>query len=345
MISYHPTLTPTQFVKNFFGSPQPLDTQEYFEKKFSGQEVYLTDSGSSAFALIIEALNLQGKSMILPAYVCDALLPVLIHYKIKPIFVDVDKLTFQPALSAYTDKILTEANAVLLVATYGRKPDEEIISLLKNKNKIIIEDYAGRSPLLRDPLISHARIYSLPKTLPVPNGGLAIIQKESVQTTASVSATSSASIKNVLKLLPLVAPLLALLRTILRHEQTSASWRKIAAPSRLTQTILATICKNTTEKEPLRPYTYCYPMMVNNPRKSLRKLALAGISAERIWHTPIIVNEKAIQLYNISIDEFPVTRNISLKIICVPLWHIENEEAYRQYIQKLQQVLPEFCGE
>jgi len=312
---------------------------------FPDHSTYLTDSGRSAFALAIEHLNLQGKTVVLPAYVCDALLPVLTRYDMQPIFLDIDNETYQPSFETYTDEILNKADAVLLVATYGKKPDQAVVSFLKDRGKIIIEDYAMRSPLLNDPIDGMARIYSLPKTLPTPDGGIVILPKGTQIQELKRHHLSFAFIKNLFKLLPLIAPFIARIRDVGSYTPSSASWNGATTPSNITSVIFSEYCKKTVPKQVDEEYSYCYPLRVKNPREAVRQLRKHGISPERIWHQPIIFHSEAKKHFKLEQSDYPKTMKIASEIVCAPLWHIENQKAYNQYVEKLQEILADLLCE
>jgi hypothetical protein len=273
--------------------------------------------------------------MLLPAYVCDAFYPLLLAYNISPLFLDVEEKTYQPPVHAYTDELLDEADVVLLVATYGKEPDETVMTLLKDRQKVIIEDYAMRSPLLRDPIHGSARIYSLPKTLPVPDGGLAVLPKNIKIRTFQSRHFSLVFLKNALKLLPGVAPLIARLRDALNREQPSPSWSGMQTASALTKAILSDYCTRRPERPALPAYTYCHPMHTGDPARTVRKLMRHGISTERIWSRPIVANRDVCAHYSLDDAKFPKTHHIASGIVCAPLWYLKNRDDYQNYVATL----------
>jgi len=317
------------------GVSQPTNP---FQNEFKEYQAILTDSGRSALAVVIKGLNLQNKTIILPAYTCDAVFPVLQTYNIKPIFIDVDEKTYQPPLRAYTDKLLRTADAVILVATYGASPDQAVIERLKVYKKVIIEDYAMCNPLHPVPLIGAARIYSLPKTMPVPDGGLAIMAKSNLVPYIAPHRFSLGFAKNVLKLLPGIGPLIAKLRNWLKDTQTKPTWDKIKQPSNLTKNILQKWCQSAPANTDTT-YLYCHPMTVTDPNLAVASLHSVGISAEKIWHQPIIMNHDVQAAYELSPTQFPATVKLAKTIVCAPLWHITDEASYHNYLSKLKKIL------
>lgn len=341
MISFHPALSPIKWLKYAVLSLKPSQPQKCFEALFPEHAVVLTDSGRSALALIIEQLGLSHKTMALPAYVCDALLPILKHYNIHPIFLDVSEENYQPPLSAYTDEVLRKADAVLLVATYGEEPAEEVLSLLKQKNKVIIEDYAACNPFAKSELRGAARLYSLQKTLPVPDGGLAIMPRGSKMSALAPHRLSLEFSKNVLKLLPLGAHLINALRRGAGVNRSSATWRGKTRQSNFSSAVLCDVCVRPKTEKKISRYSYCHPFRVANRKRALQLLLADRICAEPIWQNPLIFHPEARSLFDIDANVFPRTKKIAGEIVCVPLWHIQNEAEYQAYVKHLKEALAE----
>jgi dTDP-4-amino-4,6-dideoxygalactose transaminase len=272
-------------------------------------------------------------------------LPVLIHYEIQPLFLDIDDKHYQPPQEAYTDQILSSADAVLLVATYGKRPDPAIVSHLQEHRKIIIEDYATLSPLCNDPVYGAARIYSLPKTLPTPDGGLAILPQDTRTSKLRAHKLSLTFIKNLFKLLPGIASRIARVRDTVSYSSNSASWSGITEPSNITKVIFDEYCKKPTPEGVDERYSYCYPLRVRDPGQALQKLRQHGISAERIWHRPIISHPEAKKRFNLDLNKYPNTMKIASEVVCVPLFHIDDQQSYDHYVRTLQKILADLLCE
>lgn len=315
---------------------RPQDPEPRLSALFPGHSITLTDSGRSALALIIETLSLEHKRMALPAFLCDNILPVLEHYNIEPVFLDIDPLTYQPVESAYE----TACDAVLIVTTYGKLPNPSIIQSLRNRGTVVIEDWAHvalpTTPI--DRIDGDARYYSLSKTLPVPDGGLAVVPKGHISSsTLAHPCITLTSIKDVKKLFWLNAAILMRLRLLFSTDSKSShtpAWNGLAYIRGWSRRYLGHALN-----EQMKNGGYCYPIRVNDPMVAQKRLFKSGIIAERLWNHPII--EAADEDRSI----YPNTIEAAQHTLCVPLWHVKTDEQVRLYEQKLKDTLPnEFRG-
>lgn len=335
MITFHPTIPFRTYIRRLI--TRPHDPEPRLSALFPGHSITLTDSGRSALALIIETLNLEHKRMALPAFLCNNILPVLKHYNIEPVFLDIDPLTYQPAESAYE----TPCDAALIVATYGKLPNPSIIQSLRNRGTIVIEDWAHvalpTTPI--DRIDGDARYYSLSKTLPVPDGGLAIIPKGHVSgSTLGHPHTTFTSIKDVKKLMPFAATTIALARFFFSQNKVAShppAWHGLAHLRRISRRFLGHALASQNE----RSSAYCHPIRVNDLRTAQGRLFKNNIIAEPLWNHPII------EATEIDRSQFPNTIEAAQHTLCVPLWHVRTGNDTRAYEQKLKDALPdEFRG-
>lgn len=131
-----------------------------------------TDSGRSAFILAIEQLSLQNSEMLFPAYICDIFLPIFKHYNIKPIYLDIDLRTFNVLASEIENKITPQTKSILVCHAYGHLAEmDKILEIAKKYNLKVIEDCAHIFPKR---LQGDCAFFSLPKFLPVVNGGILV---------------------------------------------------------------------------------------------------------------------------------------------------------------------------
>jgi len=133
-------------------------------------------SGRTALAAAFRHLGLKpGQNVLLPAYVCGSVLAALDYCGLKPIFYDVGP-TLRPEPAGF-ERGLAEAAAVLVVHYWGfPQPVESLAALAGPAGLPVIEDCAlglfsrpgGR--LLGS--FGRAAVFSLPKSLAAPDGGL-----------------------------------------------------------------------------------------------------------------------------------------------------------------------------
>ena len=161
---------------------------------FPDKEIIFTDSGRSAFKIILDKLNLRGTEMIFPAYICDIFFDIFKQYNIKPIFVDADLETFNIKTEDIEKKITPNVKAIFVCHTYGLSVDlDRIAEIAEKHNLFLIEDcahsflynadlrgwpmsYQSKSVYLGNR--GNAAIFSFPKVMPIFGGGMAVLDKK-----------------------------------------------------------------------------------------------------------------------------------------------------------------------
>ena len=113
-------------------------------KKFSKKYGLMVNSGSSAIMLALKVLNLKERDeVITPCLNFGTAVSSLMHFKLNPIFVDVDIETLQINIDEIEKKISKKTKLLLIPNLIGNIPDWVKIKKLANKfNLKIIEDSA-----------------------------------------------------------------------------------------------------------------------------------------------------------------------------------------------------------
>jgi len=142
---------------------------------------------SSRYALAagIKALGVGSNDTILvPSYNCGAEIDPILHLGIKPIFYNINK-NFLVDFEDLFRKISMGVRAILVTHFLGfPEPISEIKKICVERNLFLIEDCAHAFLSSHDgkPLGSYGdvSIFSLLKTLPVPNGGVLVINNSNI---------------------------------------------------------------------------------------------------------------------------------------------------------------------
>ncbi len=155
--------------------------REKLKEMFPEKENYLTDMGRSAFRLIVEELQLQNSQMMIPSYICDIFFPLFLEYNILPVFLDIEKETFNIDPAQIEEKMNPEVKSMVVCHTYGLPANlDKILAVAKKYNLKVIEDcahslgvqykgnYTGN--------FGDAALFSLYKLFPTLRGGMAIIK-------------------------------------------------------------------------------------------------------------------------------------------------------------------------
>jgi len=121
---------------------------EQFTKEFAEylnvDHVIPCANGTDALQIAIMALEFQpGDEIIMPSYNYISAAEVVVLLGLKPVFVDVDRLTFNIDISQIEDKITANTVAIIPVHLYGQCADMEPILRIADQNKLaVIEDNA-----------------------------------------------------------------------------------------------------------------------------------------------------------------------------------------------------------
>lgn len=140
-------------------------------------------SGRYAFGAAIQAVGLRpGDKILVPSYNCGVEIDPILHFGIEPVFYKINK----DLLVDFDDlhsKISRGVKAILITHYLGfPQPVDQIKKICVQRNLLLIEDcaHALLSAYKGRPLGSYgdAAFFSLLKTLPVPNGGVLILNRK-----------------------------------------------------------------------------------------------------------------------------------------------------------------------
>jgi len=101
-------------------------------------------NGTDALQIAMMALDLQpGDEVITPSFTYIATTEVVALLKLKPVFVDVDPVTYCMDIESLKKAITPKTKAIVPVHLYGQAaPMEEIMAIAKEHNLFVIEDNA-----------------------------------------------------------------------------------------------------------------------------------------------------------------------------------------------------------
>ena len=118
--------------------------ENLFAKKFKGKYAIAMNSGTSTLHAALTAVGVgYGDEVISPALTVMMDTTTTLHTNAKPVYVDVDKDTFQIDIKKINKKISKKTKAILIIHNYGGVCDySEIINQAKKKKITIIEDFS-----------------------------------------------------------------------------------------------------------------------------------------------------------------------------------------------------------
>lgn len=317
-----------------FRKTSEVDLKNKLTEIFPNYQIIFNDSGRSAFQLAIQNLGLENSEMIMPAYICDILKPILKEYNIKPIYLDVNLKTFLADFSDIESKITPQTKSILISYTYGSLIEiDKILEIAKKYNLKIIEDCAHLSfGLPRAGSRGDALFFSFSKLFPVINGGI-LVSKNPINIKLK---TYRFKLFNIIKFLRLF-PVFAYLSEIFRPKEFSNN-NMIKIPRRASMWSLKIVDKYLNDNEQqiqkrikLAEYfhkklqeigfqsagiTYISALVPQNINRDelFYKLKKKNVFCSRIWQNPLY-------------SELPNTAEIAKRIINFPFqnWFTEKD--------------------
>ena len=169
--------------------------------QLQGRQVRFMPSGRAAIFWACPSLGLRpGDEILVPAYNCGTEIEPLIVFGLKPVFYQVGRDTVVDT-GDVQERITQATRAIFITHYFGLEQPvlEDIKGICQANNLMLLEDCAhglfsdGRNgPLGAD---SDASIYSLTKTLPVPDGGILTLRRAPMGGTAGLPAPPGTRIR------------------------------------------------------------------------------------------------------------------------------------------------------
>lgn len=166
---------------------------------FPSDRCVFFSTGRGAFWGSLKALGLKpGQPVLLPAYICRSILGPLKRLHLQPEFYRIDTL-LQPDLEDLESQLRRGVAAVLLVHYFGfPSPAITVRNLCSHYGSFLVEDCAhalfsrdGVAPLGG---VGDVSFFSLRKCLPVPDGGLLVLNEPGLDPPATSSSPSTLSL-------------------------------------------------------------------------------------------------------------------------------------------------------
>ena len=284
--------------------------------------------------------------MLFPAYICDSFLPIFEHYNIKPIYLDINPLTFNVEISEIERKITPKTKSILVCHTYGLSNDmEKILEIGKKHNLKIIEDCAHLSPgLPRANQEGDCAFFSFPKFLPIINGGM-LVCKNPIKINLKKCRFRISNLIKLARLCPYLAAFSEKFRQSYEKNNKFISPKKASKSSlRILDWHLDDLKKTIKKRTELAEYfqkelqelgfqispgiAYVSALVPKNIDRNelFYKLRKKGVFCSRIWQKPINAN-------------LPNTAEAAKRIINFPLQNWFKKKDVEKIIKKLKQAL------
>ncbi len=118
--------------------------EQWFQKYFNARFAISFDSGRSAQYAILSALGIgKGDEVLIQAFTCVAVPNSVLWTGAKPIFVDIEKNSYNMSLGDLVKKINKNSKAIIVQHTFGQAAKiSEICQIAKKHKLVLIEDCA-----------------------------------------------------------------------------------------------------------------------------------------------------------------------------------------------------------
>jgi perosamine synthetase len=169
----------------YYAGPLGISLEEIFKNvvgpsrkmHFHGRQVVFTHKGRGGLGLLCRHWNLNaGHEILMPAYNCGTEIDPFVYYGLKVSFYKINRET-QIDIDDLKSRVTSRTKVIYVIHYFGWPQNIERLSrYCREKDIFIIEDCA--LSLFSNPkeqaigAFGDAAIYSLPKSLPVPDGGV-----------------------------------------------------------------------------------------------------------------------------------------------------------------------------
>jgi len=144
--------------------------------------------GRIAFYAILKAIGIgPGDEVILPGFTCVVVANAIIYTGAKPVYVDIDPLTYNINVEKVKDVISARTKAIITQNTFGLSPDlDDLIKLANNYGIQVIEDcahgFGGTYKDRKNGTVAHASFFSTQWSKPFSTGlgGFAITSDKNI---------------------------------------------------------------------------------------------------------------------------------------------------------------------
>jgi len=108
------------------------------------QDIFLFWKGRVALYAILKAIGIkEGDEIIIPAFTCVVAADSVIYLRARPVYLDIDPMTYNMDVTQIKGKITEKTRAILAQNTFGLAPDlDNIFKVASRHNLIVIEDCA-----------------------------------------------------------------------------------------------------------------------------------------------------------------------------------------------------------
>jgi len=128
------------------GRDRSDEVRAMLRAQFGGEEIWLTDSGTSALVLALRLVAKPGDVVAMPAYACVDLIAAARYANVKVSLYDIDPHTLSPDLDSVRAVLADQPAAILVAQLFGYPADVPAVRELAHARGIrVIEDSAQQA--------------------------------------------------------------------------------------------------------------------------------------------------------------------------------------------------------
>ncbi len=154
--------------------------QKQLEKIYTGNYVFTTNYGRTAFQLILDKYKIKNCKVMIPAFICPVFYDIFQKRNIQPLFIDVEKDTFNLSKKSLKNNFEDSSKCLITNNMNGLPCEIKTIKCMLG-DQILIEDCAhslgAKHKNKYVGLFGDAAFFSLYKNIPSIKGGFAITKE------------------------------------------------------------------------------------------------------------------------------------------------------------------------
>ena len=161
--------------------------EEMVSEYHGGINTVAMDSARSAFYLLLKAYEIgPGDEVILPSFSCLVIANPVIWVGAKPVYVDIDKETFNLSLDDLKKKLTNKTKIILVQHTFGLPVELEKVREIVGNDVKIVEDIAhslgGKYKGQKIGTIGDASVatFGIEKVISCVRGGMALVKDDKI---------------------------------------------------------------------------------------------------------------------------------------------------------------------
>lgn len=348
--------------------PKTIEFENNFGNFLGVKRSVAVNSWTAAGHIALEAIGLkEGDEVIVPAVTFPATAEVVCYFKAKPVFVDVQKDTFNIDPKKIEEAITPKTKAIIPVHYGGQPCDmDEILEIAKKYNLYVIEDAAHAFPASYKGkaigTISDITCFSFyaTKTIATGEGGMLCTNNDSFADRASIMRLHGID-RDAWKryssegswYYEIIAPgfkynitdIAASLGIVQLKKANDLLNMRNAIKEKYDEGFSGCNLLSTTVKKTDRVSSnHLYPILINidvlriNKTEFIEKLKENGVGVG-VHFIPVYRHPFYKNTFNLSSNNYPVSEYIHLREVSLPMWPGMNDEQVDKVVSTVLSVL------